>query len=264
MYKLNEKNLIDYPSVYQINYDNRSYFNTNLINKKLYLDIKRTHIFHLESLNICDLKAWNNCFKLIGINFNKKYKTINEYLESEEFCNMTVEKKREVLKDGGIILDNEYFGEICCDIQKVFSGTFNYVGVNFSKIPLVIGTLQNYIYQYISDSIFGFPNVYAAIQNMPEINSIIESLPKKLIKNLKDTTVLQSFYHDFVEQICSKKEDVKHNFLFRKKNVVEFSLFLKSPKIDFNSSDALKKYLSEEIVNMNIPMSLWKLYFILN
>lgn len=265
MYKLNNKNLIVYPSVYQINYDNRSKFNTNLINNKFYLDIKKTQIFHLESLNICDLNSWNNCFKVVDINYNKKkYNTINDYLASDEFCNKDTEKKREILNEGRLVLDYEYFGEVCCDIQKVFSGTFNYVGENFSKLPLVIGTIQNYLYQYISNCIFGLPNVFAAIQNMPEINNIIEALPKKLISNLKETSVLQSLYHDFVEDICSDKEKIKHNFLFRKKNVIEFSLFLKSPDINFNSSDALKQYLSEEIVNMNIPMSLWKLYFILN
>ena len=63
-------------------------------------------------------------------------------------------------------------------IYKKFFGTFNYVGENFSTMPLVVGTLQTYIYQYISNSVFGFPNVYAAIQNMPDINNMIESLPK--------------------------------------------------------------------------------------
>jgi hypothetical protein len=265
MYKLNEKNKIMYPSIYEINYNNRSKFNTNLINNKFFLNIKRTKIFNLESLNICDLKNWNDCFKLVDIKYNKKkYGSVNDYLGSTDFCNLKEEIKREILKDGRIIVDYNHFGEVCCDIQKVFSGTFNYVGENFSKIPLVIGTIQNYLYQYISNCVFGYPNVFAAIQNMPEINNTIDSLPKKLISNLKESSVLQSFYHDFVEEICSGKEDFKHNFLFRKKNVIEFSLFIKSPNINFNSSDALKKYVSEEIVNIDIPMSLWKLYFILN
>ena len=134
-------------------------------------------------------------------------------------------------------------------------------------MPLVVGTIQTYIYQYISESIFGFPNVYAAIQNMPDINNIIESLPKQLISNLKQSNVLECFYHDFVEQIIDeteKKEELSRNFLFRKKNVIEFSLFLKSPNINFDSSTALKQYLSKELVDIDIPDSLWKIYFILN
>ena len=195
---------------------------------------------------------------------NEEYDNVNDYLESDDFCNLTEDEKKEILKDGRIMLDYEYFGEICCDIQKVFSGSFNYVGENFSKIPLVDGTMQNYIYQYISDRVFGYPNVFAAIQNIPEINNIVESLPKKIIQNLKNDTVLQSLYYDFMEQKITEKTEINRKFLFRKKNVIECTLFLKSPAIQFESSDALKTYLLDELVELNIPDSLWKIYFILN
>ena len=176
MYKLNKKNRIDYPSIYQINYDSRSKFNVNLINNEFFLNIKRAQIFHMESLNICELDNWNKCFKIVDISFDKKkFKTVNEYLGSKDFCGLNSEEKREILKKGRIMVDYNYFGEVCCDVQKVFSGTFNYVGENFSNLPLVIGTIQNYLYQYISNCVFGYPNVFAAIKNIPEINSIIES-----------------------------------------------------------------------------------------
>ena len=268
MFTLNKNNRIVYPSAFQINYKNHSKFNTNVINNKFYRNIEKTKVFHMESMNICELEAWNNCFKLIDIPYDKKkFESINDYLKSEDFRSMESKEKRKILKKGKIMMDYEHFGGICCDIQKVFSGTFNYVGENFSKIPLVVGSLQTYIYQYISDSVFGYPNVYAAIQNMPDINNMIDSLPKKLISNLKQPNVLECFYHDFVEQIISeteKKEAHSRNFLFRKKSVIEFSLFLKSPNINFDSSDALKEYLTTEIVEMDISDSLWKIYFILN
>ena len=156
------------------------------------------------------------------------------------------------------------FAEVSCDIQKVFSSTFNYVGENFSKKQLVIGSLQNYIFQYISNCVFGMPNLYIAIENLPEINSIIDSLPKKLISNLLNESVLVSLYNDFVKEICSEEYVENRCSLFRKKNVIEFSIFLKSPELNFNSSDALKNSLTNEIVNLNIPDSLWKVHFILN
>jgi len=265
MYKINKNNRIEYPSIYDINYKNNSNFNVNLFKNKLHRDLNKTKIFHVESLNICDLKSWNKCFKLANIEYDKdKYDNVNDYLESDEFCNLTKDEKKEILKNGKIMLYYEYFGEICCDIQKVFSGSFNYVGENFSKIPLIDGNIQNYIYQYISDSVFGFPNVFAAIQNIPDINNIVESLPKKIIKNLKNDTVLQSLYYDFMEQKITEKTEINRKFLFRKKNVIECTLFLKSPTIKFDSSDALKTYLLDELVELNIPDSLWKIYFILN
>ena len=106
--------------------------------------------------------------------------------------------------------------------------------------------------------------MYIAINNLPEINKLVESLPKKLISNLMNESVLQSLYRDFIKEICTEKNEEKRSCLFRKKNVIEFSIFLKSPKLDFSSSDALKNDLINEIIDINISDSLWKIYFILN
>ena len=260
--KINKENYLVYPSVFEIDYDSKSTFNTNTINNQFYRDIGKTKIFHLESLNICNLKEWNECFKITNIHYNKKiYKSIEEYLRSDEFHDS--EKKEDILKTGKIAVDYTKFGEICCDIQKVFSGTFNYVGESFSKSQLVVGSLQNYIFQYISNCVFGIPNVYMAINNLPEINKLIESLPKKLISNLTNDNVLQSLYKDFIKEICTEKEKNQIN-LFRNKNVIEFSIFLKSPELNFKSSSELKDELIDDILNIDVPDSLWKVYFILN
>jgi hypothetical protein len=253
-----------YPSIYEINYEDNSTFNTTLFNDKLYRD--KTKIFHLEAINICDLEAWNKCFKLANIK-HVGYSNITEYLKSDDFHSLSLKKKKQILEYGEIHVDYAHFGEVCCDIQKNFSGSFNFVGENFAKIPLVMGTLQNYIYQYISNCVFGVPSAYAALQNMPEINKVIESLPKKLISNLTTKDILQSLYNAFVLEICSDDESKdpkdRRAFLFKKKNVIEFSLFYKST-LNFNSSDNLKNYLSDEIVKSGVPDCLWKLYFILN
>ena len=265
MIKINKENYLIYPSVFEIDYNSKSKFNKKTISTKFYSDIDRTKIFHLESLNICDLKAWNECFKITNIKYNKKmYKSTLDYLESDEFQSLDNIMKKDILKTGKVEMDYTKFGDVCCDVQKVFSGTFNYVGKNFSKTQLVVGSLQNYIFQYISDCVFGIPNVYTAINNLPEINQLIEQLPKKLISNLTNEGVLQSLYKDFVKEICTEKTEEKRSCLFRKKNVIEFSIFLKSPKLDFSSSDALKNDLINEIIDINISDSLWKIYFILN
>tara|TARA_X000000368_G_C22985296_1_gene691856 strand:- start:59 stop:856 length:798 start_codon:yes stop_codon:yes gene_type:complete len=265
MLKINKNNRIIYPSIFEIDYDKETKFNVKIVNDKLYGNIDKTKVFNLESYNICDLKAWNECFKIDNINYNDKiYDNIAEYLKSDEFRDLKIEKKKLVLKNGKITIDYVKFAEVCCDIQKVFSSTFNYVGENFSKTQLVVGNLQNYIFQYISNCIFGMPNLYVAIENLPEINSIIDSLPKKLIANLLNTGVLSSLYKDFIQEICTEEIMEKRCSLFRKKNVIEFSIFLKLPELNFNSSDALKNSLINEIVNLNIPDSLWKINFILN
>ena len=266
MIKINKENYLVYQSVFEIEYDSKSSFNTNTINNQFCRDIGKTKIFHLESLNICNLKEWNECFKITNIEYNTKiYKSTEEYLGSDEFQNS--EKKEDILRTGKIAVDYTKFGEICCDIQKVFSSTFNYVGKSFSKSQLVVGSLQNYIFQYISNCVFGIPNVYIAINNLPEINQLVESLPKKLISNLTNNGVLQSLYNDFVKEICigkTEKTEKRRCSLFRKKNVIEFSIFLKSPELNFNSSSALKYELMDEIINIEVPDSLWKVYFILN
>ena len=46
-----------------------------------------------------------------------------------------------------------------------------------------------------------------------------------------------------------EKEENQNN-LFRKKNVIEFSIFLKSPELNFKSSNALKDELMDEIINI--------------
>ena len=265
MIKINKENYLIYPSVFEIDYDSKSTFNTNTINNQFYSDIDRINVFHLESLNICNLKEWNKCFKITNIHYNKKiYKSIEEYLGSDEFHDSEKMVKEDILKTGKIEVDYTKFGEICCDVQKVFSGTFNYVGENFSKSQLVVGSLQNYIFQYISNCVFGIPNVYIAINNLPEINQLVESLPKKLISNLTNDNVLHSLYKDFIKEICTKKKEKNQNNLFRKKNVIEFSIFLKSPELNFKSSNALKDKLMDEIINIDVTDSLWKVYFILN
>lgn len=265
MIKINKENYLIYPSVFEIDYDSKSKFNTNAISKQFYSDIDKTKVFHLESLNICDLEAWNECFKITNIHYNKKlYKSTKDYLGSDEFHDSEKMVKEEILKTGKIEVDYTKFGEICCDVQKVFSNTFNYVGKNFSKSQLVVGSLQNYIFQYISNCVFGIPNVYIAINNLPEINKLIDSLPKKLISNLTNDNILYSLYKDFIKEICTEKNDEKRSCLFRKKNVIEFSIFLKSPELNFKSSNALKNELIDDILNIDVPDSLWKVYFILN
>ena len=57
MIKINKENYLIYPSVFEIDYNSKSKFNKKTISTKFYSDIDRTKIFHLESLNICDLKS---------------------------------------------------------------------------------------------------------------------------------------------------------------------------------------------------------------
>ena len=48
----------------------------------------------MESMNVCELEAWNNCFKLIDIPYDKKkFESINDYLKSEDFRSMESKEK---------------------------------------------------------------------------------------------------------------------------------------------------------------------------
>ena len=91
MIKINKENYLIYPSVFEIDYDSKSKFNTNTISKQFYSDMDRTKVFHLESLNICDLEAWNECFKITNIHYNKKIYKVQKIIW--EATNFTIQKK---------------------------------------------------------------------------------------------------------------------------------------------------------------------------
>ena len=111
--------------------------------------------------------------------------------------------------------------------------------------------------------------MYAVVPKLEPLrntyNKLVESLPKKLISNLTNEGVLQSLYRDFTKEICTEKNEEKRSCLFRKKNVIEFSIFLKSPELNFKSSDALKNELINDIIDINIALSRFKIFaFIYN
>ena len=80
---------------------------------------------------------------------------------SDEFHDSEKMVKEEILKSGKIEVDYAKFGEICCDVQKVFSSTFNYVGKNFSKSQLVVVFAKLYLSIYFKLRIWNTECVYS-------------------------------------------------------------------------------------------------------
>lgn len=241
-----------YGRIFKINYD--EVFNKNnkinrnkltmkftINNEDVILNKKDLDVYHLECLEILSLENWNKCFR--------------------------VNTNREIVE-----ISYPYFGEICCDIQKAFKGNLNFTGDNFTNSPLIPGDLETYYFQYISKQLFGTHLAFYGIQNLPEIKKKISNIPKNFISLLQKPNILRLLYNVFKKnkEKTTFSDDEEENFfntkkLFRKGDVIEFSILLRKPSLKLTCSESLEKKISKDYFKnkINIKNSIWNIYFIL-
>jgi hypothetical protein len=244
-----------YKRVFQLNYEeifeknaskSGSYSLFTIDKRDIVIKKEDLDVYYLECLEILSHDNWNKCFK---INYPRKK----------------------------VELNYPYFGEICCDIQKAFKGTLNFTGENFANSPLIPGDLETYYFQYMAQKIFGSHLAFYGIQNLSDIKKEISKVPKKIISLLQSQNVLKMFYEKFNKKMeneevrlneydldYSDNEDVEDcPTLFNKGDVIEFSVFIKKPKLELLCSKSLAKKISDKHKSIKIKDSLWKIYFIL-
>lgn len=241
----------NYGRIFKINYDevfdkhsntSKDKLTLNINDKNVVLSKKDLDVYHLECLEILSLENWNKCF--------------------------SVNTNREIIE-----IRYPYFGEICCDIQKAFKGNLNFTGENFTNTSLIPGDLETYYFQYMAQQLFGSHLAFYGIQNLPEIKEKISNIPRNFISLLQKPSFLRLFYNIFrknQENENSNIDEEEDSFfdtkkLFKKGDVIEFSILLRKPNLQLTCSESLEKktdknYFKDKI---NIKNSIWNIYFIL-
>lgn len=250
--KITTSSIKSYGRIFKINYE--EVFNKHsktskdnltmkmtIDNKTIVLNKKDLDVYHLECLEILSLENWNKCFR--------------------------VNTNREIVE-----ISYPYFGEICCDIQKAFKGNFNFTGENFTNSPLIPGDLETYYFQYISQQLFGTHLAFYGIQNLPEIKKRISKIPKDFISLLQKSNILRLLYDVFKKnkEKDDNIDDEEESFfntkkLFKKGDVIEFSILLRKPNLELKCSESLEKKTNKNYFKnkLKIKNSIWNIYFIL-
>lgn len=198
--------------------------------------------------------------KIISVN-NKEIRIARDnaevyYLECLEKLNLDIwnscffynEEKDE------IELDYKYFMDICCDIQRCFKGTLNYCGKSFTDDSLIPGDFDLYYFQYMAFKMFGTSLAIYGFNNLSEIKEKIKNVPKQFMSQLVEKKFLENL----------KKNMGEDNKVFKKGDILEFTIFMKDPKLKLlsDSENMTKEYNNSE-KKYKIGNSFWNIYFII-
>ena len=178
------------------------------------------------------------------------------YLECLEILNLNTWNKCFAYnnENNEVRINYEYFSDICCDIQKCFKGTLNYSGESFTNQGLIPGDFETYYFQYMAYKMFGSSLAFYGFQNLSKIKNEISTIPKKFINQLQSKNFLN---------ILKNKINEDGN-IFEKGNVLEFSIYMKEPKIKIlsDNDNMIREYNKIE-KKYKIGNSIWNIYFIL-
>ena len=230
-----------YATVFNINYEkefskNYEYLNAsnkrkikiNSVNDKTLTMLKeKTEIYHLECLEKLNLELWNNCFV-----YNKDTEKIE--------------------------INYKFFVDICCDIQRCFKGTLNFAGKSFTDESLIPGDFDIYYFQYMAYKMFGTSLAIYGFNNLSEIKDKTKNIPKEIISQLVKEKFLENLKNNLSENENENKK------CFKKGDVLEFTIFMKDPKLKLLSEkDKLTKMYNELDKKYRIGNSIWNIYFII-
>jgi hypothetical protein len=157
-----------------------------------------------------------------------------------------------------ITINYEKFTDICCDIQRCLKGTLNFSGNSFTNESLIPGDFETYYFQYIAFKMFGNHLAFYGFQNLGEIKQKISSIPKNFINNLKKKNFLKILENNY------KNSNTTGNKVFKKGDILEFSILMKNPKIKLLSkSDDMTNEYNKIKQKYKIGDSIWNIYFII-
>ena len=115
-------------------------------------------IFNLEGLVYCKKETWNNCFDISN----------NFLMPSENNVNYF------------------FFTKFMMELRNSLFGSMHYVGRSFSDKQILIGNLANYYIQYLSQKMFGHPQLFELFKNLRNIKKKINSQLEDVIDNFSD------------------------------------------------------------------------------
>ena len=144
--------------------------------------------------------------------------------------------------------------DICCDIQMCFKGTLNYCGKSFTDDSIIPGDFDLYYFQYMAFKMFGTSLAIYGFNNLSEIKEKIKDIPKQFIAQLVEEKFLENL----------KKNLGENNKIFKKGDILEFTIFMKDPKLKLLSdSNKLTKEYNNFEKKYKIGNSFWNIYFII-
>ena len=226
-----------YATIFNVNYENE--FEENHI----YLNASKKKKIKINSVNNKEIRIARNNTEIY-------------YLECLEKLNLDIWNKCFVYNEEKeeIEVDYIYFVDICCDIQRCFKGTLNYCGKSFTDDSLIPGDFDLYYFQYMAFKMFGTSLAIYGFNNLSEIKEKIKNIPKQFIAQLVEKNFLENL----------KKNLGEKNKIFKKGDILEFTIFMKDPKIKLmsDSENMTKKYNNSE-KKYKIGNSFWNIYFII-
>ena len=115
-------------------------------------------IFNLEGLVYCKKETWNNCFDISNNFLTPSENNVNYF----------------------------FFTKFMMELRNSLFGSMHYVGRSFSDKQILIGNLANYYIQYLSQKMFGHPQLFELFKNLRNIKKKINSQLEDVIDNFSD------------------------------------------------------------------------------
>ena len=115
-------------------------------------------IFNLEGLVYCKKEIWNNCFDISNNFLTPSENNVNYF----------------------------FFTKFMMELRNYLFGSMHYVGRSFSDKQILIGNLANYYIQYLSQKMFGHPQLFELFKNLRNIKKKINSQLEDVIDNFSD------------------------------------------------------------------------------
>lgn len=215
--KDNSNNIINYFKTVETKL-NQLYNNKKLTMRNLFLfneTINKKHkIFYLESLNYCKISTWNKCFDVSNNKIN---------------------------------IDYYHFTKFLMELRVALFGPQHYVGKSFSDKQILIGNLANYYIQYLSQNMFGHPQLFEMFKNIKTIKKKINIELESIINKYSDT---------------NKLKDLLTNIPLKLQNTFVLSIPIKINKPEFDTS-VFKSKSFEKLKTFNDNVN-FQSYWIIN
>ena len=164
--KDNSDNIISYFKTAEFKL-NQLYNKKTLTTRNLFLfneTINKKHkLFYLESLNYCKISTWNKCFDVSNNKIN---------------------------------IDYYHFTKFLMELRNALFGPQHYVGKSFSDKQILIGNLANYYIQYLSQNMFGHPQLFELFKNIKTIKKTISIELESIINKYSDTNKINNLLNE--------------------------------------------------------------------
>ncbi len=134
-------------------------------------------------------------------------------------------------------------------ILNILSTKLHFSGKSFSNVPLLLGDLTMYYTQYLANTIFKHPHATEPFTNCINLSNDINKAFEDLISIFFNPINLENF----IRKSKNIKKKEKLNILFKKGDILQFDIFINSPK-----------FTNKELSDLKINDTLWKINILIS